>query len=91
MRNSPLAAALLGGSTTLLGLLHAAPAHAQEAGSLAAREATVPGGTLLIIAYVALWLLVFGYMAMIMRRQHALSRDLQNLERRMDEVLGQGD
>ncbi|MBA2661920.1 MAG: hypothetical protein H0U74_06465 [Bradymonadaceae bacterium] len=58
--------------------------------SPAAREVNVAGGTLMIAAYIALWLLVFGYLAMIMRRQRTLSRDLVALERRMDEVLGTG-
>lgn len=56
--------------------------------SLAAQETTVPGGVLLIAAYIALWLLFFAYLAFIMRRQQALNKDLENLERRMDEVLG---
>ncbi len=61
---------------------------ATETLSLAARESSVPGGLLMLIAYLALWLLVFGYLAMIMRRQSALSRDLAALERRMDDTFG---
>ncbi len=59
-----------------------------EALSLAAQETSVPGGTLMLIAYLALWLMVFAYIAMIMRRQSALNRDLAALERRMDEAFG---
>ncbi|MFU8805365.1 MAG: CcmD family protein [Bradymonadaceae bacterium] len=56
--------------------------------TLASQEASVPGGVLLMTAYMILWLLFFGYLIFLMRRQKALTRDLENLERRMDEVLG---
>lgn len=56
--------------------------------SLASQETTVPGGVLLITAYIVLWLLLFGYLAFIMRRQQTLSKDLESLEKRIDEVLG---
>jgi CcmD family protein len=83
---------IFGTATTLT----AASVFAEEAStvatsvatSLAAQETTVPGGTLLMIAYIALWLLFSGYLFLIMRRQKALSRDLESLERRIDEALG---
>jgi CcmD family protein len=55
--------------------------------SAAAKETTIPGGTLAIAAYVVLWVLIFGFVFLTMRRQQRLDRDLSELERRMDEVF----
>lgn len=74
-------------STTAFAQEPAAQA-ASETLSQAARETSVPGGLLMLVAYLALWLMIFGYLAMIMRRQSALSRDLTALERRMDDAFG---
>lgn len=56
--------------------------------SVAERERTVPGGVLLIASYMVLWLLLFGFMALVWTRQRQAQQELQDLERRMDERLG---
>ena len=38
----------------------------------------------MLIAYAALWLLVFGYLFVIMRRQKAVSEDIEELSQRFD-------
>lgn len=73
---------------SLLSAVALAQEPAADALSAAARETSVSGGTLMLVAYMALWLMIFGYLAMIMRRQRALSRDLTALERRMDDIFG---
>lgn len=68
-------------------LLWSAPAIAQE-GSLSAAESTIPGGTLMVLAYMLLWVMFGGYLFFIMRRQRKLQDELEGLEHRIDEVLG---
>lgn len=58
-----------------------------EQTSLASQERTLPGGTLALAAYIVLWVLVFGFIFVVMRRQRALNRELESLEQRMDEVV----
>ena len=72
-----------------------APAQAKPAAaartSAAAQERSIPGGTLVVAAYAVLWLLIFGFVFVIMRRQRALDIELEGLEQRMDEVLDEWD
>lgn len=58
--------------------------------SLASQDTSVPGGTLLMICYIILWVMIGGYVFFVMRRQKALAEDLERLEGRLDEVLGTG-
>ena len=64
-------------------------AFAQQAAetSVAGNESTIPGGTLAVIAYIVLWVLIFGFVFATMRRQQKIDRELDELERRMDEVF----
>lgn len=72
----------------LVNLAWTAAAFAQEGvESLAGKETTIPGGTLALVAYIVLWVLIFGFVIMTMRRQRAIDGDLAELERRMDEVF----
>ncbi len=54
--------------------------------SLAEQEVSVPGGTLLLIAYMGLWVVILGFVVLILRQQQAVSRDLDELERRLNEL-----
>jgi hypothetical protein len=54
--------------------------------SLAEQEVSVPGGTLLLIAYMGLWVVILGFVVLILRQQQAASRDLDELERRLNEL-----
>lgn len=62
-------------------------ALAQETTSLAQREAQITGGSLALIAYLVLWAIIFGVVFTVVRKQRALTRELDELERRMDEVF----
>jgi hypothetical protein len=44
------------------------------------------GGTLLVIAYAALWLVLFAWVAIVWRKQSALHARLADLERVIDEA-----
>ena len=54
----------------------------------AASETTIPGGTLVMITYVALWLIFGGVLFGAIWRQRKLQRDLDQLEGRIDRLLG---
>lgn len=56
--------------------------------SLAASETTISGGSLVIITYMVLWLLFGAVLLLVLRRQRTLQREMDNLEERIDEVLG---
>jgi CcmD family protein len=45
----------------------------------------VPGGTLLVIAYAVAWLGIFGYVAVIWRRQGHVETELGDLARKLDD------
>lgn len=75
------------GLTALVLLTGVSQAAAQT--SLAAQETSIPGGVLVLVTYLVLWGLFGGYLFMIMRRQRALQRDLEGLDDRIDEVLGE--
>ena len=57
--------------------------------SKAARETTVPGGTLALVSYMALWAMLFGYVVYLARQQAQLDTSLEELEGRIDEVFGE--
>lgn len=65
-----------------------AQAESQSMGFEAASEAqteNVPGGTLLLIAYGFVWVLLLGYVGSIGYRQSALSRALEQLRADLDD------
>lgn len=66
----------------------AAQTTQRAAPSVAEQERTVPGGVLVIISYLVLWLLLLGFMALVWNRQRQAQQELRELERRMDERLG---
>jgi len=68
----------------LASIFVAQPAFAEN---LAARETTVPGGTLMLAAYISLWALILGYVAVLSRRQSALDDDVALLKRRIDDLF----
>jgi hypothetical protein len=57
-----------------------------QASSLAEQETSVPGGNLMLIAYIGLWALILGFVIVLLRAQRAVERDLDDLERRLDEL-----
>ena len=65
-----------------LSILSPAWSFAQE--NTAAQETTVTGGDLMLLSYLALWLLIFGFVFTIFRSQRALQSDLDQLQRRID-------
>ncbi|MCA9601538.1 MAG: hypothetical protein R3A78_03490 [Polyangiales bacterium] len=42
---------------------------------------TIPGGTLLVVAYGVVWLLVFGYVLRVGRLERRTAADLERLEK----------
>ncbi len=56
--------------------------------SAAAQETSIHGGTLVLAAYICLWVLIFGFVFFVMRRQRAVQDDLEGLERRLDDLFG---
>ena len=63
-------------------------AFAQD-GGLGTQETTVHGGTLVMITYFVLFGLTGLYLMWIGRRQQKVAADLERLDNRIDEVLGQ--
>ena len=55
--------------------------------TLPTRETTIPGGWLVVITYLLLWLMFGGYLVWVILRQRRLRREIDALERRIDEVL----
>jgi len=49
------------------------------------------GGTLLVTAYAALWLVLFAWVAFVWRKQAALNLRLMDLERVLDEAAAEAD
>lgn len=56
-------------------------------GSLAAQEATIHGGTLVVITYFVLFGLLGGYMFWLMRRQQRLQKEIDALDEKIDGML----
>lgn len=75
---------ILSSSIAIQALFWVTSAHAQ---SIASQEKTITGGTITIVAYIALWLLIFGTVFAILRNQRSLQDDLNDLRKRMDDVL----
>jgi cytochrome c biogenesis protein CcdA len=48
------------------------------------------GGALLVSAYAALWVVLFAWVALVWRKQSALSARLADLERVLDKAAGEG-
>ena len=46
----------------------------------------VPGGTLMLAAYLAGWVLFFAYLVFLLRAQRDVGRELGEVRRRMDEL-----
>ena len=67
------------------------PSLAWAQGSIASQERTVTGGTLMLLSYLALWILIFGFVAKVLLAQRSLERDLAGLERRMDQLVEPAD
>ena len=55
--------------------------------NLAAQETTVPGGVLMLAAYIALWLMIVGYLVVLSKRQASVDADLEKLRNRLDALL----
>jgi CcmD family protein len=49
------------------------------------------GAALLVTAYAALWVVLFAWVAMVWRKQSALSARLADLERVLDEAASESD
>ena len=54
-------------------------------------ESSIPGGNLVIVAYLILWILTLGYIALVGRRQTHIDRELEALSRRLEDVGWGGD
>jgi hypothetical protein len=67
-------------------LIHALLLAQAAPTSLAEQETSVPGGSLLLISYIGLWLLILGFVILLLRQQRATESDLDELERRLDEL-----
>ena len=65
-------------------LLIASPAYAEN---VAAKESSVTGGTLMLVSYIALWLLIFGYLALLSRRLTKSEEDFSSLRKELDDRL----
>jgi hypothetical protein len=59
-------------------------ASAQQ--SVASQETSIPGGTLMVIAYVVFTTMMLGYLALLSWRQRRLDEDIEELEKRLDEL-----
>ena len=59
-------------------------AVAQE--SVASQETSIPGGTLMVIAYIIFTAMMLGYLALLSFRQRRLDADIEELEKRLDEL-----
>ncbi len=71
-------------------LLVVAPSFAW-AQNKAAEETTIPGGTLVVASYLALWVMILVYLAVLSARQKRLDDQIDELEKRLDTLLGVDD
>jgi hypothetical protein len=53
----------------------------------AARETSIHGGWLVIATYLLLWLAVMVYIVHLANRQKALTREIEAIETRIDQIL----
>lgn len=56
--------------------------------SVASQETTITGGTLAMVAYIVLWVLISGTIFTILKHQRNLTKEMDGLRQRMDHVLG---
>ena len=63
------------------------PSLALAQNSAAAKETTIHGGVLVIVAYIVLWVLIFGFMATVLRKQASVISDLAEAEARADKFF----
>jgi CcmD family protein len=49
------------------------------------------GATLLVTAYAVLWVVIFGWIALVWRKQRALDARLADLERVLDKAAAEGE
>ena len=56
-------------------------------GTAAGEEREIAGGSLVIITYMILWLMVGAFLVVTLWRQAKLGDDIDGLERRIDELL----
>ena len=76
-------------ASSLIATLSPALVFAQQAGdSLASQESEITGGSLALISYMALWILVLGVILAVFVRQRKLNAELELLERKLDAHLG---
>lgn len=81
---------LFTGVILIVGLVGAAPVFGEQSGvAPATLETTIHGGALVLIAYIVLWGLVFGYIFLMTRRQRALNRDFAALEDKLDRAVSE--
>lgn len=52
-----------------------------------AEETAVPGGTLMVIGYLVLWVMLGAYLFSVMWRQRRLQDEIDELEQRIDETF----
>jgi hypothetical protein len=70
-----------------LGFLTASlPAVVSAQESVASQETNIPGGTLMLIAYIVFTAMMLGYLALLSFRQRRLDDDIDELEKRLDEL-----
>lgn len=75
----------LGAVVAIIAVCWSSVAFAQGA---AAQETTIHGGTLVMVAYVTLWVIFGGVLLAVLYRQKVLQRELDELDSRMDALLG---
>ncbi len=74
-------------ASTIIGLSSLATSVGYANGQLPVEETVVPGGTLMVIGYLILWLMVAGFLAAVLIRQRAMQRDVDDLEERIDGLV----
>ena len=74
-------------ASAIIGLSLLATSVVYANGQLPVEETVVPGGTLMIIGYLILWLMVAGFLAAVLIRQRTMKRDVDDLEERIDGLV----
>ena len=78
---------LAGGLAGMAAVVFPAVASAQEQLSEAARETSIPGGQLVIVSYIVLWVALLAYVGYLARQQQSLDREIDELEERIEDSL----
>jgi CcmD family protein len=68
----------------LVALIGLSPATALAQQSVAAQETTIPGGALVMVAYMALWVALGAYVVFFLMKLRRLHRDLRDLQDKVD-------